>query len=406
MRGGWGLAAALLAAALLAAGSGCESMRPQTVQIDAASGRFQSAQLTYALDTGRLSQPVQTARIEGQQVSYQQLPSTPLPDHSQARLLVQYPHPGNRAGYALAEVIIESDHRSAKTDDGAGKSGFQKFIGGLTETLNDILPGMTYNDGVREAWALDIPKEDLDQLVGHLAHSGYFQSGPAPTPGVDVLTRLDGKIIRKPWRQVPELDAFIERVRHEGKLVSYVSPRSGDSAPAEVAGGRNDSVAAYQQQVQRQQAQNGPPPQPYPIGNTLPPRSFGPPPQGPGYAGQSPAPNAWGPRMPPQGMPQQSINRQPPVPQQGWPQQGMPAPGMAQQPMPQQAAPYGNPPPQYGAAPPQGPAQSLPPGGGATYPNTSPAYPNTAPAYPTPSQAYRPAPQPVGPSAGAYPYVR
>ena len=329
-RGEW-----MLAAALVAAASGCESLHPRTVQIDAASGRYQSAQLTYQLDNGRLSQPVQTARIEGQQVSYQQLPSTPLPDRSHARLSVQYPHPRGRAGYALAEVVIESDQRGEKAGATVAKSGFQKFVGGLTDALNDILPGMVYGNGVREAWALDIPKEDLDQLVGSLANSGYFNYGPAPTPGVDVLTRLDGKLIRKNWRQVPELDAFIERVRHEGTLVSYVSPKSGAGAPAEISGGRNDSVAAYQQQMQRQQAQLGPPPQPYPIVGAPPPQQPWPPQTSQEY------------------------------PQQPAPQQGMPP-----------AAPYGYPPQQFGgaAAPQNAPGQNAPSpslgqsaGGGRSY---------------------------------------
>ena len=384
-RGEW-----MLAAALVAAASGCESLHPRTVQIDAASGRFQSAQLTYQLDTGRLSQPVQTARIAAQQVSYQQLPSTPLPDRSHARLSVQYPHPRGRAGYALAEVVIESDQRGEKAGASAEKSGFQKFVGGLTDAMNDILPGMVYGNGVKEAWALDIPKDDLDQLVGSLANSGYFNYGPAPTAGVDVLTRLDGKVIRKNWRQVPELDAFIERVRHEGTLVSYVSPKAGAGAPAEISGGRNDSVAAYQQQLQRQQGQAGPPPQPYPIVGAPPPRQFGPPQPpaaGPMFAGQAPQ-QQYMPQqnLPPQNMPPQNMNQQfapqqpwQPQARQGYPQQPAPQQAMPQQAMPQQtqapAAPYGYPPQQFGGGPGQyAPGQNAPSpslgqnaGGGQSY---------------------------------------
>ncbi|HUY87782.1 MAG TPA: hypothetical protein VMV10_03515 [Pirellulales bacterium] len=347
IEGGWMLAAALAAAAL-----GCESMNPRTVQIDAASGRYHSAQLTYELDTGRLSQPVQTARIQAQQVSYQQLPSTPLPDRSLARLSVKYPHPQGKADFALAEVVIVSDHPKVKSATSAGKSAFERFASSFAEAMNDILPGMTYGDGVREAWALDIPKEQLDDLVGHLANSGYFQYGPAPTPGVDVFTQLNGRTISKHWRQVPELDAFIERVRHEGSLVSYNRPQTNESAPADAAGGRNDSVVAYQQQLQRQQAQAGPPPQPYPIGNVPPPRQFGPPPQqgpDPRLAGPGPVQNGWRPNMP-------------------------------------VAGPYGNPPQPYGnAAPPQNFGPRPPVGGANPYQN-----PAVGPAYPQASQPGRP----------------
>jgi hypothetical protein len=370
MRGGWVLGAVSLAAVLLAGASGCESLNPRSVQIDAASGRFQAAQLTYQLDTGRLSQPIQTARIEGQQVSYQQLPSSPLADRSQARLSVQYPHPNGKAGFALAEVVIESDGRPERSSSGAGKSTFQRMVGSFKDTMNDILPGMVHDSGVREAWALDVSKEELDLLVGGLANSGYFQYGPAPTPGIEVFTRLDGKIIRKNWRQVPELDAFIERVRHEGKLVSYVRPPNSEGAPADVAGGRNDSVAAYQQQLQRQQAPVAPPPQPFPIANAPAPNQYGPPqPQqrGPAMAGY---------QGPPPQYPMTQATAQP----------GQAAP-------PQYAVQqYGNQPPPAAVSQPQTQGQSPPAAGG------QPSYNSPPQAYPQTWQANQQG------ARGAYPY--
>ncbi|HVW36877.1 MAG TPA: hypothetical protein VHB99_06215 [Pirellulales bacterium] len=365
IEGGW------LLAALLAA-SGCESLNPRTVQIDAASGRFQSAQLTYQLDSVRLGQPAQTARVEARQVSYQQPPRTPLTDASHARLSIQYPHPRGRAGYALAEVILESERRPEKAGSNAAKSGFQKFVAGLTDAMNDILPGMVYGNGVQEAWALDVPKEDLDQLLGHLANSGYFQYGPPPSSGVEMFTRLDGKIIRKNWRQVPALDAFIERVRQEGKLVSYESPRSSKTALAKDAAGA-DSMAAYGPPPQSQPAPMSPPPQPFPVGNMQPPGPFGTPPQpGPGstYSSMPPAQNAW----PQPTMPQQTPQPWAPlqnVPAGAYgnlpPQQSLPQPPSAPA-----AAAYGSPPQQYGApAPPQPYPQGSPVGptaGGGAYP--------------------------------------
>lgn len=392
----------LLLAALLAAASGCESLNPRTVQIDAASGRFQSAQLTYELDAGRLGQGALPPRVEGQQVSYQAPPGSPLPDGARTRLSIQYPHPRGRAGYALAEVIIESAGRPAKTDTGTTKSGFQKFVGGLTDAMNDILPGMVLGDGVSEAWALDVPKEDLDQLIGHLANSGYFQYGPPPTPGVDMFTRLDGRIIRKNWRQVPALDAFIARVRQEGKLVSYEPPRSRKAAPGPGAAGA-ESMAAYGPPPQRQQAPTAPPPQPqpFPIANMPPAMQFGPQQPSPGSNYSAPASQgAWSqPAIPQTASPQQSP--------QPWPQQQnvpagaygnpSPQPSLPQPPSAPPAAAYGYPPQPYGnPASPQAAGQSLPPAGGQPYQNSLPQRP-----YPQSSQ-------PVGPTAGggAYPYMR
>ena len=399
MRGGW-----LLMAALLAAAPGCESLNPRTVQIDAASGRFQSAQLTYELDAGRLGQGALPPRVEGQQVSYQAPPRSPLPGQARTRLSIQYPHPRGRAGYALAEVIIESDGRPAKTEASATKSGFQKFVGGLTEAMNDILPGVVLGDGVSEAWALDVSKEDLDQLIGHLANSGYFQYGPPPTPGVDMFTRLDGRIIRKNWRQVPALDAFIVRVRQEGKLVSYVPPRSNKSAPGQGAAGA-DSMAAHRQPPPGPQAQTALPTQPFPASNPPPATQFGPPQVRPGPIYTStPAAQSAGPQstLPQQAAPQPMP---PQRPLQPWaPRQSVPAGAYGnlppQQSLPQPpsappAAAYGYPPQQYGnPASPQAAGQSLPPASGQPYQNSLPQQP-----YPQDSQ-------PIGPTAGAYPYLR
>lgn len=400
-RGGW-----LLAAAWLAAASGCESLNPRTVQIDAASGRFQSAQLTYEIDASRLGRAQQPARVEGQQVSYQQPPRQPLPDASHARLSIQYPHPHGKAGYALAEVIIESNAGPAKSDASGEKSGFQKFIGGLTDAMNDVLPGMVYGEGVREAWALDVPKEDLDHLLGHLANSGYFQYGPEPTPGVEMFTRLDGRIIRKTWRNVPQLDAFIERVRQEGRLVSHVPPKSNKSAVPGAAFGGGDGMATYGRPSPAPQAQMGPPPQPYPMGNP-PPRSFGPPPQpgpGPMYPPAAASQSGWGqaPSATPQRpMPQPAMSQQqaPPWgPQPNSPAalfEGLPPRQPMAQPSPASAAGYGYP-ASYGPLPQGAAGQSPPPPGGLTYPNSAQSQ-----AYPQTSQASGP-----NPDGGAYPYVR
>lgn len=375
------------AAVLLAAVTGCESLQPRSVQIDAASGRYQSAQLTYELDTGRLSQPVQTARIAAHQVSYQQQPSSPLPDRSHARLSVQYPHPRGKAGFALAEVVIEADQTPVKSSSGTDKSAFQRFVSSIGDAMNDILPGMQYGEGVREAWALDISKEELDQLIGQLANSGYFAYGPDTTPGVEVFTRLDGKIVRKNWHQVTALNDFIERVRHEGQLVSYVRPPQTEAQPADAAGGRNDSVAAYEQQQKRIMQQSGPPPQPFPTNVDL--------------AAQRGRPGA-------QAFPGPAAGQQPPPYMAQRPGGAMPAPGASSpqyyggpaQPYANAAMPHAGAAPQYGnagagynmASPPQfnpgpqygnaaGPYNigNSPQYNGATAPQYNNQYNNTAP---------------------------
>ena len=94
-------AQAAIAGALLSCLVGCGSFPWRKVPLDASSGLYDRAVLTYRLDAGKLGQPLDVVRVEGQRVSYEQVASSPLPDESIGTLSIEYPHPAGRSGYAL-----------------------------------------------------------------------------------------------------------------------------------------------------------------------------------------------------------------------------------------------------------------------------------------------------------------
>jgi len=210
--------------AVLVSTAGCVAVQPRAVRIDSTVGMYQMATLTYRIDAGKLSESVNVANITGRQVSYEQKPSGPYPDRSVVRLAVQYPHPDGHPGYALAEVVVEA-RKPPAINAGTKKPTWRRWADEAYQVLTQNgLPGVKLADGIYEAWALDVPRSDLDGVIGQLTQTGYFHLAGNPAPGVNVSCRIDGQRMDKQWGHVPALDGLIERVRHEGQLVSYTRP--------------------------------------------------------------------------------------------------------------------------------------------------------------------------------------
>ena len=187
-----------------------EMRRPR---IDMAGGMFERATLDYKLDASRLCEPMALARIEGQLVSYDHQPTAPEAGTAVATLKVIYPHPDGLAGYAQAEVMIQSRLSKAMLKAAAKEPallGPKWKVAGLKEDEVDY-----------ELWRFDLPKIELDRGIGTLTESGFFSIAPANDTGVEVEARLDNVHRRKGWKQVAGLDAIMLRVRKSGQLVSY-----------------------------------------------------------------------------------------------------------------------------------------------------------------------------------------
>jgi hypothetical protein len=216
--------------------SGChvldEVRRPR---VDSAGGMYDKATITYKLDASRLGEPMALARIEGQLVSYDPQPSSPEAGTALATLKIIYPHPDGLAGFAQAEVTVQSKLSKAMLKGAANAPG--------TAAPKWKVAGLKEDELDYEIWRCDLPKIELDRGIGSLTESGFFSVGPTSDAGVEVEARMDNVHRSKDWKQVGGLDAIMLRVRRTGQLVSY------RRAPSVAGGPRSTSVDAYRSLV-------------------------------------------------------------------------------------------------------------------------------------------------------------
>lgn len=205
------LAVAATAAGCTAAGS---AMAPRQVQINPPPGRYESAVMTYRL--GGAGSDASAPVAQNQQVSYGS-PAAGAPSGPAGKLMIQYPHPEGKPGYALAELVVEPPPNAGH--DGA-KPAWQRWSDRVGRFNREHLPGVKWSDAVHEAWSLDIPKADLDLVLKRLEATGYFRTASGTTTGADVTTCLDGNVVSKRWIRLSEFDVLAYRVRDEGKLAS------------------------------------------------------------------------------------------------------------------------------------------------------------------------------------------
>lgn len=196
--------------------AGCNSL-PSRVPLDAKAGLYEKAVLSYRVDAGQLSIPLAVSRIEGQMVSYDEVPSAATPNRSTGLLLLTYPHPAERAGMVEAKVVIA-----------------------CAVDIKSNQPA-----GFREEWVLDIPKSELDTLYAQLRGLSFFSASPHPTPGIEITSTLNGKKVQKLWQTVPEFEALMQRVRRDGQLAAYErlsTPRSANPVASSVAAYRRLTI--------------------------------------------------------------------------------------------------------------------------------------------------------------------
>ncbi len=222
-------------ACLLAIGiSGCAGTDKRVATQSPSTEVFHEATITYRVDHGQLSEPTALARIEGQSVSYDETPSPLATDLATTCLTVRYPHPFAREGHALAQVIVAS--RPEKKGLLPGGESHRSFWKRATDGPEHISPDIEVArmQGVYEAWALDVPRAEVDEIVFHLNRGGFFGSAEHSADAVTLLTAIDGTVVRKRWSEVPALDALVDRIRKEGKLVAYSRPQDSMTTTPEL----------------------------------------------------------------------------------------------------------------------------------------------------------------------------
>lgn len=190
---------------------------------DASAGFYETARLEYQIDAGKLGQPLDVLRVDGRQVNYEQIASSPLPDRSVGTLVIQKPHPAGRAGFARVTFSIDS------SEDASESKSWNPFTSGDAE-----MSTIGHHDEVHEIWAMDVPDADADQYFKLLSmQSFYAATAPEKAPAKLAVT-LDGRHVEKNWEPLPELNDLAQRVRREGRLVAYLRPEAlaGDTTSA------------------------------------------------------------------------------------------------------------------------------------------------------------------------------
>lgn len=187
-------------------------------RLDSIAAGYEKVTINYRIDTRQYSGAVGAQRDNTQSG----LSSSGNAVPSVARLNIQYPHPEGKAGFGLAEVIIESPKPSQAPET---KPIVSRWLTAFGEVARDVLPGVRLSEGVDEAWAMDLPRGEIDRILSAMSQHGYFaRNSRPPQPGIDLAARVDRFQTARPWRREPELDVVLERVRQEGQLVSYIRP--------------------------------------------------------------------------------------------------------------------------------------------------------------------------------------
>lgn len=243
-QGGRASRAMLLLACVGSFSYGCSFVdRRPKLPIDSAAGLYDQAKVEYKLDAGQLNLPLAVTRVEGQLVSYDQVPSAPRRDTSVGTLSIEYPHPEGRAGYARARLEISSHAPAAASEqpEAADASAWSKLGQQMNPRRLLTSTGAKPSPGVDETWELDIPRSYLDAAVTSLDRSGYFDSRQKGAEGVEINARVDGRNVRKSWQQVPELNELMVAIRNQGRLVAYSRPAKDGLSTFNAA-----SLASYQ----------------------------------------------------------------------------------------------------------------------------------------------------------------
>jgi hypothetical protein len=218
-----------IALAVMLAAPGCNLAPWNKVPLDASAGFYESASLTYRVDAGALQQPLDVLRLEGQQIRYEQVASSPLPEQTTGTLTVTYPHPAGRTGFAQArfELSSVSPSKDAKKSSSWNPLAKSKKKPAGPEPQTSVKGGQPE---LFESWVLDIPNSESDRLFKMLASQGFYQTERGGA-GVQLSVTINGKTVQKPWEQLPDLTALIQATRTHGQLVAYNRPAAASGTP-------------------------------------------------------------------------------------------------------------------------------------------------------------------------------
>jgi hypothetical protein len=194
-----------------------------------------TAEIEYRLDASQLHAPVAVARVEGQQVCYEEVASSLIPDRTVGTLKILYPCADAPVGFARAEVRMTTDPLPKMTQLDESKPQSRGWLSRFGR------PRDAESDAVKETWAFDLPKPELDRLLNRLATPGSVTIPKKGEPAAgNISTFFNDRRSAGSCQPIPELDALMRKVRNEGHLVEYSNPASAHGKQTEPA-----SLVAY-----------------------------------------------------------------------------------------------------------------------------------------------------------------
>jgi hypothetical protein len=182
---------------------------------DATAGFYDTARIEYRLDAGKLGQPIDVVRVDGRQVAYEQVASSPLADQSIGTLVIQYPHPAGIPDMARVTFTLDSGRA-----DASGARSWNPLKTGKSPAIT------TGHEEIHEVWAMCIPRAESDRYFQLLSTQNFYHAAAVENGPAQLAVTMNGRALRKSWEQVPELNLLVQRVRREGQLVGYLRPRA------------------------------------------------------------------------------------------------------------------------------------------------------------------------------------
>ncbi len=139
-----------------------------------------------------------------------------------ARLTIHYPHPDGVPNLARATLRLSGRHR-----DGLAASPAALDEPGLIDDSDESSPRPAHVSPAcdDEIWVLDVPRQQVDELIDELKRAGYFTPQQRTQPGTQLEVEVDRVHSVKAWTPEPRLDDFVSRVRNEGTLMGFTSDR-------------------------------------------------------------------------------------------------------------------------------------------------------------------------------------
>ena len=172
--------------------------------------------------------------IDGRQVNYEPIASSPLAGRSIGTLTVEKPHPAGREGYARVTFSIDSDDSAAKA-----RSGWDLL------NVREKPPQIGHHEEIHETWALDVPAAEADRYFALLSNLNFYNASAPETPAARITVTMDGRKVEKGWSSQAELNALAQQGRSQGRLVAYLRPALVNGEPSQSIA----SVRAYRDLV-------------------------------------------------------------------------------------------------------------------------------------------------------------